>query len=287
MVPLVDMHCHLLAGLDDGPATEELAVEMCQVAWAQGTRAMAATAHINERYPEVNPSRIRQATARLIQNLQAADIGMKICPNAEIMVRPGLETAWQRGQLMGLADRRNYILIELPDGVYIDLRLLVEQFMRLGVRPVLTHPERHPEFLYESGNIEDLIVRGCVVQVSASSLTQPISRAEERAMRQWLERGIIHMVASDGHSARLRPPRLANAHRRIARWTDEALANQLCSEHPQAVMEGRSLDLPPPQPTRLSWLARLRERLTGRSASTSLHNAPLAGGFRPTVPGSF
>jgi protein-tyrosine phosphatase len=74
MIPLIDMHCHLLAGLDDGPSTQEEALEMCRLAYAEGTRMAAATAHQNEDYPEVTPPRIRSAWERLVQQLRDAGI---------------------------------------------------------------------------------------------------------------------------------------------------------------------------------------------------------------------
>ena len=83
MIPLVDMHCHLLAGLDDGPRSDEEAVAMCRMAYDEGVRMVAATAHQNEHWDLVTPDRIRQATHQLAQTLRTAGIPLLVFPCAK------------------------------------------------------------------------------------------------------------------------------------------------------------------------------------------------------------
>src|SRR5262245_33788681 len=106
MIPLADLHIHLLAGLDDGPQTAADAVAMCRIAFQEGVRLAAATAHQNETHPDVTPERIRTATQKLGDDLQAAGIELTVFPCAEVMVRPEIENAWEAGQLVSVADRR-------------------------------------------------------------------------------------------------------------------------------------------------------------------------------------
>src|SRR5581483_6286232 len=129
MLPLADLHCHLLAGLDDGPRAEDDALAMCRLAYAEGTRLVAATAHQNERWPAVTPAVIRRATERLAGSLRAAGVPLTVFPCAEVMVRPDIEEAWRRGDLLSVADRGQYLLVEMPDGLFVDLR---ETVRRLG-----------------------------------------------------------------------------------------------------------------------------------------------------------
>src|SRR4051812_35002661 len=98
--PLVDVHCHLLAGLDDGPKTPEDAVAMCRLAHEQGVRQSVALAHQNEEYPNNSPARIREAFDRLKADLKAAELPFAVVPCAEVMVRPDLMDAWDRGELL-------------------------------------------------------------------------------------------------------------------------------------------------------------------------------------------
>src|SRR5262249_6981856 len=134
MIPLADMHCHLLAGLDDGPRTPGDALEMCRAACAEGTRLMAATAHQNERWDQVTPDRIRQATGALQDELRRHGLPVVVFPCAEVMARPDLEAAWGAGALLSVADRRQYLLVELPHGLFVDLRPAARRFRAAGVR---------------------------------------------------------------------------------------------------------------------------------------------------------
>src|SRR5713226_9843715 len=98
MIPLVDIHCHLLAGLDDGPRTEEEAVSMCRLAYAEGVRMVAATAHQNEDWPSVTPDRIRKAAQGLCDKLRELGLALTVFPSAEVMAHPKIESSWREGE---------------------------------------------------------------------------------------------------------------------------------------------------------------------------------------------
>src|SRR5690242_1924980 len=105
MISLADLHVHLLAGLDDGPKTPDDALRMCRIAFEEGVRLVAATAHQNEEYPEVTPDRIREATRRLTQDLQREGLNMTAYPTAEVMAHPDMVDSWRTGKLLSVADR--------------------------------------------------------------------------------------------------------------------------------------------------------------------------------------
>jgi protein-tyrosine phosphatase len=248
------MHCHLLAGLDDGPRTEEEALQMCHLAYGEGTRLMAATAHQNEEWSTVTPERIREATRALVQQLHAADLPLTVYPCAEVMVHAELENAWDRGQVLSVADRGRYLLIELPHGLFLDLCEMVGSFLGRGVRPILAHPERQPELLHDAGRIEALIEAGCLVQVSSRSVTDPRSREDERALKDWFKRGVVHLLGSDGHRPGWRPPRLADAYQRIVHWAGIQAADRVCCINGTAILHGLPLRVPKPEARRSAWL---------------------------------
>jgi protein-tyrosine phosphatase len=252
MIPLVDMHCHLLAGLDDGPSTDEDALTMCQLAYDDGIRLSAALAHQNERWAAVKPDLIRERVRQLADQLRAADIPLAVFPCAEVMVQPATVDAWRRGELLSVADRKTYLLVELPHGLAVDLTEVITGLGESGARPILAHPERHPEFLHEPDRIERLIDAGCLVQVSSGSVTDPPDRREARALRDWFRRGVVHLLGSDGHSPRRRRPHLAAAYLQICDWAGEDTADRVCSTNGTAVVHGLPLRLPPPQ-ARRAW----------------------------------
>lgn len=255
MIPLIDMHCHLLAGLDDGPSTQEEALEMCRLAYGEGTRMAAATAHQNEDYPQVTPQRIRSAWERLVQQLRDAGIPLAVFPCAEVMIHPEIESAWAEDRLLSVADKRRYLLIEMPHGCFLDLETLVRSLVAQGVRPILAHPERQEELLHEAGQIERLIEAGCLVQVNASSVARPRNRADVKALKDWFKRGIVHCLGSDGHSVKRRPPLLAAAYQQVRQWAGHAIADRVCSTFGMAILQGLPLRLPKPEPRGIRWFA--------------------------------
>lgn len=256
MIPLVDMHVHLLAGLDDGPRTADAALEMCRIAFDQGVRMVAATAHQNETYPDVTPDIVRAATTKLVQGLQKSGIKITACPNAEVMAHPHMVTSWRTGKLLSVADRKQYMLVEMPHGLYVDLRAIVLQLRDLGIRPILAHPERQPELLHDSGLIEQLMSIGCLVQVSSASITAPRENRDEQALRKWLKRGVVHLLGSDGHTVHRRPPLMAEAYTLVSRWAGNAIADRVCSTTGMAILQGLPFRVPEMQPRRRSWFSR-------------------------------
>jgi protein-tyrosine phosphatase len=255
MLPLADTHVHLLAGLDDGPKTPADALAMCRQMAAEGVRHATALAHQNPRYPANTPDRLRAAAAELSAALKAQNIPLTVFPTAEVMADPDLADAWRRGDYLSVADRGQYLLVEMPDHRFVDLRPVVKRLRGLGVRPILAHPEQHPELLHEPGAIEELIGLGCLVQVSADSLTDPPGRSDAAALKDWVKRGVAHLLGSDGHSPTHRPPRLAAAYQVIARWAGPAAADRIGSIFGSAVLHGLPLRVPPPLPRPRKWWA--------------------------------
>ncbi len=254
MIPLADIHCHLLAGLDDGPRTEADALAMCRLAYAEGTRLAAAVAHQNDRWPEVTPERIRAGWRRLVLLLQEAGLPLVVFPCAEVMVHPDVESSWARGDLLSVADRRRYLLIEMPHGTCVELGEIVRHLVGQGVRPILAHPERQEEVLHEPGRIERLIEAGCLVQVSSGSVTDPRSRTKARALKDWFQRGIVHCLGSDGHSPNRRPPHMAAAYRQIRQWAGPGVADRVGSTFGMAILQGLPVRVPKPEPRRRGWI---------------------------------
>jgi len=257
VAPLVDMHVHLLAGLDDGPRSEDDAVAMCRASHAEGVRLSVALAHQNDQWPAVTPDRIRQAHAGLAARLRREGLEFAVFPTAEVMVGPDTEADWRAGRLMTVADRGKYVLLEFPHHLYVDVRPLLRAFAAGGVRPILAHPERTPELLNDPGRIEELVGLGALVQVSSESVTRPADGRAERALKGWLRRGVVHLIGSDGHSPNRRPPRLAEAAQKVRRWAGDRVADRVCGAHGTAVLQGLPLRVPPPEPPGRSWFARL------------------------------
>jgi protein-tyrosine phosphatase len=254
VLPLADAHVHLLAGLDDGPRTLEEALEMCRIASRDGIRLATALAHQNDRYAAVTPAAIRSSAGELSRALLNEGVDLSVAPAAEVMARPDLVEAWQSGSLMSMGDHGKFLLVEMPHQLFVDLRAVISRLREIGLRVILAHPERTPELLHDGGRIEAFIDLGCLVQISAKSLLEPSDRAAERAVRDWIRRGVVHLLGSDGHSPRRRPPLLAAAVETIRRWAGAAAADRIGSTNGQLVLRGLPLRVAPPlQATRRWW----------------------------------
>jgi protein-tyrosine phosphatase len=252
LIPLVDTHCHLLAGLDDGPQTDDEALRMCEDALEEGVQMIAAVAHQNPYYPTVTPERIRAATQKLADQLRAQQLPLTVFPCAEVMLQPDTELAWARGRLLSVADRRQYLLVEMPHGQFVNLAQTAARLRSQGVRPIIAHAERYPELLHGAGLVEEWIAVGCLVQVSSAGLTHAPG-VERRALRSWFKRGVVHLLGSDGHNLDRRPPHMAAAYRQIVQWVGEPAADRICSTNGRAILQGLPIRISPPRPA--GWLA--------------------------------
>jgi protein-tyrosine phosphatase len=252
MTDMVDLHCHLLAGLDDGPRSLDDALAMSRMLSEQGVGRVAALAHQCERWG-VRRGAICEAVAALRRRLEEEAIPLCVHPAAEVMASPDLPAAWAAGRLVSLGDHGRFLLVEMPNGLFVDLRPAVRRLGQMGVRVVLAHPERHPELLHEPGAVEELIRLGALVQVSSASVTDPKSKEDARALRGWLRRGCVHFLGSDGHSPRKRQPLLAAAARRVREWAGEPVARAVCRDNGERVLTGQPLTVAPPRAERRWW----------------------------------
>jgi protein-tyrosine phosphatase len=252
MTDLFDTHCHLLAGLDDGPSDVEEAVEMCRFAEMEGVRAIAAVAHQNHFWPKATSERIVRSTVQLQQQLDQAGIPLRVVPCGEVMIGAELMDDWRSGRFVSMGGSGRYLLIEMPHGLLLEIGGLVSELVAEGIRPILAHPERYHELWHQPTRMVDWIQRGCLMQACADGILSP-DRQVQRQLRYWLDRDWLHLIASDGHSLTARPPGLAAACDQLARWTNPAVAHRLCCSHPQTILEGGHLVVPQPRPPKRRW----------------------------------
>ena len=198
----------------------------------------------NERWKANTPDVLRRAAEQLARRLHQEGIALSVCPGAEVMVHPDFELSLEKGEYLSLGDRGQYLLLEFPHDLFVDLRPLIACLRQRGLRPILAHPERTPELLHDSEQIEELIRLGCLVQVSSGSVTAPSHSRDRRALKEWFQRGIVHLLGSDGHSLTRRPPRMADAYHQIAYWTTSAEADRVCGINGTTICSGLPLRIP-------------------------------------------
>jgi protein-tyrosine phosphatase len=255
---MIDLHCHVLPGVDDGPATVEGAVALARRAEADGIATITATPHVDASYPDVGSGRIRDAVVALQARLDAAGIGIRLLTGAEVAHTRAVELEDDELRALCLGGGP-WLLLECPLSPTLTpgFAAVARSLARAGRRILLAHPERSPLFLRSRELLEQLVAEGMLAQVTAGSLTGRYGRPARSLALELIARGTAHVVASDGHGEH-RPATIARELREAG--VDPALGRWLTVGVPDALLAGRPLpDRPAPaRTTRAGALARLR-----------------------------
>jgi protein-tyrosine phosphatase len=255
----IDLHAHLLPGVDDGPAELAGSLAMAAAAVAAGTRVMAATPHINGAFA-IGPAELAGRVASLGSALERAGIGLQVVTGGELAHERALELSDDELRAIALGDG-GCLLVECPFGRAGELvGHLVAHLQGKGHRVLLAHPERSPDFSGDPARLAALVRRGAFVQVTAGSLAGEFGRTVRRSCLTFLEQDLVHVIASDAHDAAQRPPALMPlASDALQRWGQPPeLAEWLCAAAPRALLEGT------PLPARPGWRSPSRPRFLRR-----------------------
>jgi protein-tyrosine phosphatase len=234
----VDIHCHLLPGVDDGAKDVEDSLAMARLAAADGTATIIATPHQLGNFGHNVGDDIRARVNDLRQLLRNADVPLQVLPGADVRIEPGMVEAVIRGDVLTLGDHGRHVLLELPHELYLPLEPVLEELRRRKIVGVLSHPERNRGILRQPSVLAQLVDAGCLMQITAGSLCGSFGTSSQQLCEMMFRDGLVHFVASDGHGPRSRRPLLRGAFERIAELTDEMTASALCSVNPGHVAEG-------------------------------------------------
>lgn len=253
----VDIHCHILPGVDDGPPSLADSLEMAAMAYADGIRTIIATPHANYRYPPLPAKEYLQRIANLQEVIDRIQIPLRILPGADVQIVESLVERVRARQILSLADTGRYILLELPHDIYVPIDGLMTELKTIGTRSILSHPERNAGIQANLDLLEPLVERGCLLQVTAGSILGEFGREAQAVALQMLKHRLVHFVATDAHSPRYRKPLLRQAYRSVSALTEKSYADQIFKQFPTAVVEGRAITIPQPQKLAHSLLARI------------------------------
>ncbi|MHB1023287.1 MAG: tyrosine-protein phosphatase [Acidobacteriaceae bacterium] len=232
---MIDIHHHLLFGLDDGPETIEGSLAMAEMAISEGITHIACTPHANYHWnfdPAVNAARTEELRSRLGGRVtlgSGCDFHMSYDNVADAIANPTKYTL----------NGKSYLLIELPDfalppnlsETYYELRLA-------GMTPILTHPERNPTLQKQPEKIAEWLRGGMIVQITAGSLTGRFGKLAERMAHKLLEDGWVHFIATDAHNTESRPPQIKEVMAMVAKRYGAETAERLCISNPRVAFEG-------------------------------------------------
>ena len=239
---VIDLHSHILPGVDDGTRTLREARELALVAAADGVEAIAATPHVRPDFP-TTAEVMEEGVAELRADFEEEGIPVQVLHGGEIDV--GLLWAIPPEELarLTIAQTGRYLLLEFPYRTWpLALDSAVSGLVQRGITPLVAHPERNPEVQDRPARVEALVEAGALVQVTAASLDGRLGRASQATAKRLLELGLVHTLASDAHGPHIRQAGLAAAAEAVG---DEKLARYLTKEAPAAIVAGEPV---PPGP---------------------------------------
>ena len=243
---MIDLHSHVLPGIDDGPPDLAGSIALARTAADGGTTVLAATPHLRSDHPGVRLGELAGRCRALAERLASEGVQVEVVPGGEVDLLWGLDASDRDLQLASYRQAGSDVLLETP---YSDLLPnfadLVMAIADRGFRVLLAHPERNPTFQRRPERLKELVRRGVLVQVTAASLVRT-DRSRSRSLAAALvEEGVAHVIASDAHRAgELRTPELA-AGRDAADRLAPGRGEWMVTEAPAAVLAGEPLPQAP------------------------------------------
>ncbi len=235
---MVDLHCHILPGLDDGAATMEESAAMAESAIADGITHVVATPHSNSKY-FFDFARVR----RLRDELQTkAGERLKIATGCDFHLNPENLESLRKDARQYCINQRDFLLVEFNEfSIPPSMDQALHVIQLAGVQPVITHPERNAILRSRPERLKKWIRQGCFAQVTGGALSGGFGAGSQQDALRWIAEGLIHFVASDAHNTRSRPLRLQAAYNVVVDRFGEEKARALFHDNPLAAFEGRQL----------------------------------------------
>lgn len=237
----VDIHCHMLPGIDDGARDNADSLAMALLAVDEGIETVVVTPHQLGAFSHNLGDEIRVRAVELQELLRANGTPLKVLPGADVRIDDGLIDKLQSGEVLSIGDHRRHVLLELPHELYQPLEPVLEALAAHGITGILTHPERNRGILAQPGLVEPLVEFGCLMQVTAGSLTGAFGDAPRAMAERMCSRGLVHFLATDAHGPRSRRPKMLDAFRRAEELAGEEAAIAWCSGNPSLAAAGREV----------------------------------------------
>jgi protein-tyrosine phosphatase len=262
---MIDIHCHILPGMDDGPGTFGVSLDMCRAAAADGIRTIVATPHFKPGIYESKDKEVFGAIDLLETAAREDGLALRILPGAEVAISPEMPAYLRQVRHLTINNNGRYFLVELPPmSVPPNWEGFLLSVMSSGFVPIIAHPERNVWFMNHPDAFSSAVGRGLMVQITAMSILGGFGPEVRDFSDFLLRRNLVHLIASDAHSPDFRRPALSEAVRRAAGIVGRERAEALVNAVPEAIIEGRDIPALPPlgsaypeNPQKKTWFARL------------------------------
>jgi protein-tyrosine phosphatase len=240
---MIDLHCHILPDIDDGPSDISESIEMARIAAADGIKTIVAAPHIDHPgWPEAADKEdlsevIDEKVDLLNRCLKSEKIPVEILWGGEVSAFLSPDSC-KRFTI----NRSAYLIVEFPHShLPVNAREIIFNMTVSGLRPIISHPERNPSVVQNPERLYTLVQSGALAQITAASLTGEFGRETQACAQYLLRRQMVHFMASDGHSVNGRPPVLSEAFKTVKKHFGKETATALFNTNPEAVLEGKSL----------------------------------------------
>jgi protein-tyrosine phosphatase len=234
---MIDLHCHILPGIDDGAADLSVSLEMARASVADGVSVLACTPHILPGLYHNSGPQIREAAQQLQQALDQEGIPLRLITGADNHIVADFVAGLRSGRLLALAESR-YVLVEPPHHI---APVRIEEFFFdltvAGYVPILTHPERLSWIKSHYSIMQRLVRAGAWMQITAGSLSGAFGRSAKYWAERMLDEGCVHILATDAHDTVRRPPNLGQGRDLAAKRVGAREAEHLVVTRPRGVIE--------------------------------------------------
>ncbi len=244
---MIDLHSHVLPGVDDGARSLDESVAILAAAAEDGATQIAATPHVRADYP-TQAETMERGVAELNRAARDAGIPIEVLTGGELDLEYAARLDDATLARFGLGGNPAVVLLECPYvGWPLDLRDLVFQLATRGFSVVLAHPERNPDVQADPELLRPLVDAGVLVQLTAASVDGRLGSRPRQASRALLDAGLVHLLASDAHAPQVREVGMAAA---AAAVGDAPLARWLTEDVPAAIVSGSQVPARPQRPPR-------------------------------------
>ena len=252
---MIDLHCHVLPGIDDGSRLLEETLDMARTAAKNNIDTIVATPHTLNGFFTNKWENVVSLTATVRKAFTAEDIPVILYPAMEAQVCPELFEALEKGQAATINNNSRYLLLEFPPfSMPPGSRDFIYKLRLQGITPVIAHPERHLILQNDLKQLYDLVQQGALCQLTALSIIGSLGSAVQKSSELMIKTGLAHVIATDAHSNDQRIKVLAPAVDIAADiLQDYSRAEKMVTDTPAAIIKGEDLDLPEPKISSKKW----------------------------------
>ncbi|HUS39117.1 MAG: CpsB/CapC family capsule biosynthesis tyrosine phosphatase [Pirellulales bacterium] len=240
-VGFVDIHCHLLSGIDDGADDPNESLAMARMAVADGIETIICTPHQLGNYRANTAEIIRKRVGQLQRLLRESKVPLRVLPGADVRIEADMIEQLQQDHVLTLGDQRRHVLLELPHELYLPLESIIVSLNDLGMQSILSHPERNQGILRQPSLLKPLVKAGCLMQVTAGSLAGTFGPMIQRFAQSIVSQGLCHFIATDAHGPTARRPRIRGAYQIAADLVGPTTADMMCIRNPSLVARGETV----------------------------------------------